>query len=295
MTSPWTVTATTERVDLDPTGEAEVTFTVTNNGPVDQRLAFDTVRDDGAPRAWFRVAEPQVLVTHGGSATVLVNIAVPAGTPAGPHWFAGRAYSADRAPEETPVVSDRVAFEVRPSERPPPWWRRWWWVFAIAALVLVVLGVVLFLLLRDGDPPPPPPPPDGGVKVPTVVRQASAISFNPNALIDLDEIILGGPAPANDLRYLLRPGNGFIEPRNDARLAKIGPTDRPAEACANATLSTAEIPVSQWQLGEVLCVRTNAGRLSVVILNQKISALILPPPPPQLQVSITTFEPAGGG
>jgi hypothetical protein len=312
MTSPWTVKATTERVDLDPTGRAEATFTVTNNGPVDQRLVFDVVPGDGASRDWFDTATPQVLVTHGGSAPVLVSIAVPAGTAAGPLWFAGRAYSADRAPEETSVLSDRVAFEVEPSARPQPWWRRWWWVFAVAALVLVVVAVVLFLVLRKDQPP------DGGVKVPTVVRRAGAVTFNPSALIDLDEIILGGPDPANDLRYLVRPGRGWIEPRNDARLAKIGPTDRPAEACTKATLSTDDIPVSEWQVGEVLCVRTNSGRLSVVILNQKISptvtpsqpsvvgtATILPPKPPaltvvplppqqpQLQVSITTFEPTG--
>jgi len=293
MTSPWTVAATTERVDLDPTGTAEVTFTVTNNGPVDQRLAFDTVSDDGASRAWFRVAKPQLLVTHGGSATVLVNVSIPAGTLAGPHWFAGRAYSADRAPEDTPVISDRVAFEVRPSERPQPWWRRWWWVFAIAALVLVVIAVVLFLVLRDQDQAQPPP--NDGVKTPTVVRQARSLSFN-GGLIDLDEIILNGPPSANDLHWVQRPGGGWIQPENDARLAKIGPTDRPAAACTGTTLTKDDIPVSQWQPGEVLCIRTNEGRPSVVILNQKITLPnSLPTTPPQLQVSITTFEPAGDG
>ena len=298
MTSPWTVSASTDRVELDPAGKAEATFTVTNQGPTDQRLVFDVVPGENTERAWFAVAEPQVLVPHGQSAPFLVRLGVPAGAAAGARWFAGRAYSADRAPEETSVVSDRVAVEIKPTVAPVPWWRKWWWVFVVGALVLVVVAVVLFLLLGGDEPTPTAEstPPTTTPAAPTVVREAKAIVLVPGGLIDVDEIVLGGLGRATDLRYdPLPPGDGLVRPLNAAQLTKIGPTDRPGEACARATLSTDQIRVATWTVGEVVCVRTNAGRLAVIVLNQKIAPLIFPPPSPQLRVSITTFELSGGG
>jgi hypothetical protein len=292
-TTPWSISAGAERMELDQTGKAETTFTVTNNGPVDQRVVFDVVPGDGADRAWFSVTEPQVLVPHGRSVTFVAKVAVPPGTPAGSRWLSGRAYSADVAPEESSVVSDRVAFEVRPTEAPVPWWRKWWWLIAVAALVVVVLAVVLFLVLGGDDPPAQDttgettaPP------APTVVRQAQATTLRVSVSVDLDEIAFQvGEDNESDLVYAPRgQSDGLITPLNGTRLAKIGATDQPAAACAGAALSGSRVQVSSWQRDEVLCVRTNAGRLSVIVLNQKVSLLIQPPPPPQLQVSITTFD-----
>jgi hypothetical protein len=289
VTTPWAISAGAERVELDAAGRAETTFTVTNSGPVDQRLVLDVVPGDGADRAWFNVVEPQVLAPHGRSTTFVVKIAVPLGTPPGTHWMAGRAYSADVAPEESSVLSDRVAFEVKPSQAPPPWWKKWWWLIAVAALLLVVAAVVLFLVLGSDEPPPPDPtttPP-----TPNVVRQAQATSLNLNSPVDLDTIIFNGPAADNDLQYLpLAQNDGLITPLNGTQIAKIGPTGEPAVECAKASLTSNQVQVSTWQIGEVLCVRTNAGRPSVIVLQQKLSRLIAPPPPPQLRVSITTFE-----
>jgi hypothetical protein len=299
MTSPWTIRAAADRVELDDAGKAEATFTVTNNGPIDQRIAFDVVTADNADRSWFTVAQPQVLIKHGGSFTFLVNVVVPAGTPAGATWFAGRAYSADAAPEETAVVSDRVACEIKPSEPPPPpWWKRLWWVFVIAALALVTIVVVLFVLL-GGDDPPPPQNTETEVPVPTEVRKTTAISYNQNELIDLDEIAVVASSPfagtSSDVHYRpLLPSDGIITAINGASLVKIGPTADPAGDCARAAVDGTEVRVSQWKPGEVVCVRTNAGRPSMIVLDQKRSALSLPPPPPQLLVTITTFEPPGG-
>jgi len=290
--SPLTISAATERVTLNAARHAEATFTVTNQGPVDQRLVLDIVTEQPASRAWYTVVEPQVLVPHGGSHPFLVRIDVPAGTPAGGQWFAARVYSADRAPEETSVVSDRVAFELAPSVIPQPWWRRWWWVFVVAALALVTIAVVLFLVLGGEDPPPEPPAPTttSAAAEPSVVRRTGSVSLNQKQTLDLDELVVAG-ASQNDLLYTpLAPSDGFIVPVNGATLAKIGATTRPGSDCARTPLGSAELRISTWQLGEVLCVRTNAGRLAFVVLKQKLSLLIQPPPPPQLSLLVTTFE-----
>ena len=87
---PWTIGPSTERIELNPQGKAETTFTVTNNGPIDQRLVGDTVRSDNAAQVKIEVDEPQRLVTHGGTAQFLARVTVPAGTAAPVCWFAGR-------------------------------------------------------------------------------------------------------------------------------------------------------------------------------------------------------------
>jgi hypothetical protein len=286
MTSPLTISAAAERVELDASGRAETTFTVTNNGPTDQRIVLDVVPGETADRSWFTVVEPQVLVPHGGSVTFVAKVAVPAGTPAGTRWLAGRAYSADTAPEETSVVSDRVAFEVKPSKAPVPWWRKWWWLIAIGALLVVVLiVVVLVVVLGDDDPPPPPG-----------VRATSQTAFGPNTGLELDDIVAVSRT-AGDIGYVPElQGDGFaVQPFNGATMAKIGPTDRAAEDCAQAATVRNPIPVDDWQVGEVLCVRTDEGRSSVVELTEKQTLRIQPPPPPTLQLRVTTFELPEGG
>lgn len=300
MTSPWTLAPSGTELELDGAGRAETTFTIDNQGPIDQRLVFDVLPGEPAERPWFTVADPQVLVTHGKSATVLVRLAVPPGTAAGRRSFAGRAYSADAAPEETAVVSDPVGYEVKATAEQIPWWRRWWWaIAAAAAFVVITLVVVLFVVLGGDDPPPPGSTDTTEPPVPTQVRKTSAITFNQNQVIDLDEIAVVPSGPFvgqdNDVHYRpLLPSDGIITALNGATLAKIGPTADPARDCARAAVDATEVRVSQWKVGEVVCVRTNAGRPSTILLTEKRSALSLPPPPPQLLVTITTFEPPGG-
>lgn len=292
------ISAAAERVEL-AAGKAEATFTVTNNGPVDQRMVFDVVTADNADRSWFTVAQPQVLVKHGGSVTFLVAIAVPAGTAAGPTWFAGRAYSAEAAPEETAVVSDRVACEVGPSAVPPPWWKRWWWVFVVAALALVTLVVVLFLLLRGDDPdgpgaaPPDQTAPDQTAPDQTatnlVVRRTSELNIQATNPVDVDEIVQGAPSPASDIQFAASSSTGarFVQPANGATLAKIPATDRPGEQCARTALGNAQVGIDDWQVREVLCVRSGDGRLAVAVLRDKF---VVAGRGPVLVMTVTTFE-----
>jgi hypothetical protein len=169
VTAPWTISAAAERVGLNPRRQGEVTFTVTNNGPVDTRAVCDAVPGENAQRSWFMVDEPQRLVPHGGSTTFLMRFAVPPDAPPGTHWVQGRVYSADSAPEETSVLSNRVSFEVAAAPKPAS--KPWLWLIPVAVLVLAVLGVVLFLLLRDEDPPPQVTPSPTAAPVPSLTGQ----------------------------------------------------------------------------------------------------------------------------
>lgn len=146
MTTELTITAATERVNLDAQNRAEVAFTVTNTGSRPSQVVFETVPGDGADGGWFSVDEPQRRIQAGASVSYLVRIAVPAGAAAAGYTLQGRAYPADAAPEESSRLSNRVAFDVAPSAKPA----KPWWPYAVAAaLVLVALGVVGWLLFRD--------------------------------------------------------------------------------------------------------------------------------------------------
>lgn len=279
MTSPWTVSAGTDRVQLDATGRAEATFTVTNQGPTDQRMVFDVVPGETVDRAWFTVVEPQLLVSHGGSTTFLVRLTVPAGTPAGSRWFAGRAYSADRAPEETSVVSDRVAFDVRPSVAPVPWWRKWWWLLALAALTLVALVVVLVLVLGGDDEPTGPPQPG------TEFLRGSLV-LGQTAAADLDQVNFEGDESQADIWFEAETETErYLTPQNGAMIAYIGSTANAATACAGTSMTEDRLPVDRLTGGDVVCVRTNEGRLAVMNVFEPAT-----PSPGQLRLSITTYQ-----
>jgi hypothetical protein len=157
MSTPWVVTAGADSVPLDASRGGEVTFTVTNPGPVPDRAVFDLVPGDGAERSWFTVAEPQRPLTPGASVPYLVKVTVPGTAPAGSYTVQARVYSADTAPEESSSLSNRVALTVAAIDRKP----RPWWLLVVAGLVVVVLGVVVWLIVRpdpSGDGPPSPGP-----------------------------------------------------------------------------------------------------------------------------------------
>jgi hypothetical protein len=152
MTS-WQISPGTERAELKD-GQAEVVFTVTNLGPVDKRATVDVVGNAQAQSSWFNIAEPQQLIPHGGSKQFMATVKPDAKAPAGEHWLAGRVYSADAAPEEDSVTSDRVTFEVKPPPEKPK--TKWWlWALIAAGVLAVVIGVVLFVVLRSGGPEVP--------------------------------------------------------------------------------------------------------------------------------------------
>ncbi|MGH9245620.1 MAG: PASTA domain-containing protein [Acidimicrobiales bacterium] len=144
----WVVKEAAPAFGLDDAGKAEVTFTVTNSGPVQDRAMFDIVPEGTADASWFLVDEPQRPVAPGDSAQYLVKVAVPAGATPGAYAIQGRAYSADRPPEESSVLSGRMAFEVAPPVKPAS---KPWWLIPIGVAVVAALAVVAFLVLRGDD------------------------------------------------------------------------------------------------------------------------------------------------
>jgi beta-lactam-binding protein with PASTA domain len=90
------------------------------------------------------------VIPHGGSTQVAVTVKPGDKAPAGTHWLSTRVYSADAAPEEDSVTSDRVTFEIDAApKKPNPKWGLW---ASIAAALVVVVCVVLFLVLRSSGP-----------------------------------------------------------------------------------------------------------------------------------------------
>lgn len=145
----WTITSAEPEVVLGADGRAQVSVTVTNTGTATDRAVLDVVPGDGADRSWFTVAEPQRQVPPGTSVPYLVSIAVPAGTPPATRWVAARVWSADGSPEDSSVLSGRVAFTIPPTAAPPR--KRPLWIIPVVVLVVVVLAVVGFLVLRNRD------------------------------------------------------------------------------------------------------------------------------------------------
>lgn len=151
MSTPWKIAPGVERIDLGAQRRGEVTFTVSNPGPVDDRAVLDIACSENAERSWFAVSEPQRLVPHGGSVQFSVAVRPGEQAAAGAYWLAGRVYSADSAPEETAVVSDRVAFDLA-GATPKPKKPIWIWLVPLIVMIAAVVGIVLFLLLRPDDP-----------------------------------------------------------------------------------------------------------------------------------------------
>lgn len=277
---PWTISTSAERIELDATGKAETTFTVTNSGPVDQRLVFGVVRSDNAGQVNVVVAEPQRTVPHGGSVTFLVNLTVPPGTPPATCWIAGRVYSAEGAPEETAVLSDRVSFEIKPTAAPA---KRniWIWLIPVIVLAVVVIGVVLFIVLRDDNPDPPPGPP---------VHASGELLVLDEGVFDLDELRASQRADADVQLFgaSIEPER-FFSPVNGIPMARlpVDSVDR-RTACDTALqqqLLIGGVNLGDMDEGDIFCFRTTEGRLSVAQLTNKVSA-----DESTLTFQVTTFE-----
>ena len=151
---PWIISAAADRVELDTARQASITFTVTNNGSVDDRAVLDVVPGGNADRSWFAFGERQRFIPHGASLPFQVNVTVPPQAPPGAGWVQGRVYSADAAPEESSVLSDRVVFEVKPAGVAKTKPNMLLWLIPVVVLVVVTLGVVIGWLVLGGDSGP---------------------------------------------------------------------------------------------------------------------------------------------
>lgn len=139
----WQVSPGAERVELTG-GRGEVTFTVTNPGPVDARATLQVEGSEKTEPSWFEVAEPQQMVRYGAFTSFTVRVK-PGAAPKGSHWLAARVYTADSSLEDS-VLSDRVSFETSDDGGGGG---NWWLWLILAVLVAAVVGVVLFLVLGN--------------------------------------------------------------------------------------------------------------------------------------------------
>lgn len=154
MTSQWVVTTATEKLTLDQSRTAEITFTVTNKAARVARTAFDIRTGDGVDTSWFTIDDPQRAIRPAASVPFPVRLAVPAQVAPGSYEFQARVCPPDAAPEENFVLSPRVLIEV--PAPPAPEKKKWpWWLIAVAAgLLALVIGVVTWLVWPSGDVEP---------------------------------------------------------------------------------------------------------------------------------------------
>ncbi|MGI5240983.1 PASTA domain-containing protein [Dactylosporangium sp. CA-139066] len=176
MPTNWVVTTAAERIALNDAKQGETTFTVTNPGTRADRVVFEPVPGEGADPGWFTVDEPQRRVAPAASVSFLVKAHVPDTARPGTYELQGRVYSADSAPEESSVLSNRVVFEIAappaPQQRKIPWW-----IIAIAAALVLITAVTLTLVFTLGGgstseeaKPQPSPSASGPVTVPDLAR-----------------------------------------------------------------------------------------------------------------------------
>ena len=135
---------------LDPQGQGEVTFTVTNASTAADRAVLKVNPLDGAADGWFTVTEPMRSVAAGASVVFPVALTVPESVAAGTYGLQGVAYSADTDPSETSATSKRVSVTVGTPAATPHKGMPWWVYVAIGAAVLLVVIVLAVLLLGGG-------------------------------------------------------------------------------------------------------------------------------------------------
>jgi len=146
--SNWQIGESGTAFPLDDVGRGEVTLTVTNTGPTQDRAVLTVTALDGAAESWFTIEEPQRAVPPGQSVTYLCRAALPPETAAGVYACQFVAYSADKDPSEHSATSKRITVEKKIPATPPP--KTPWWIFAVAAAVLlVVVGVIAWIVLPD--------------------------------------------------------------------------------------------------------------------------------------------------
>lgn len=141
-------------------GPATVTASVTNDGPVPERVVLDAFASSGPAGAgaagggagdpgWVTVERPLREVAAGATEQYAVALAAP-GAAAGTYQLKLIAYPAAAAPEEYADRGQVLRVVVPAADAPPPPRRRWWpWVLGAVLLVLAVAAVVWFLTRPD--------------------------------------------------------------------------------------------------------------------------------------------------
>jgi hypothetical protein len=147
----FTVTAAGQRVNLDSSGTAKASFTVTNTGAQALRGRLLTRPSDPAKPEWLSiVGEPVRDFAPNAAEQVVVQLDVPPNSTPGSYSFRLDAVS-EADPDEDFTEGPSVAFDI--AAPPPPAKKKFpWWILAVvgAVLLLIIIAVVVWLLVRGG-------------------------------------------------------------------------------------------------------------------------------------------------
>jgi len=257
------VESPTPQTELDEKRRGEITFTVTNHGAAQDRVVFVVEPGDGAAKEWFTVTNPQQLVSANGSVSYQVQVRVPPDVAAGEYECIGRAYSADRSPEDNSATSNRIKFQVKGVAAAPKFKiEPWMWIVA-GAVVLVLLVVVGLLVFGGGDEVDP---------AEEVVLDNKTLTIPPNRFADLDSGTIVNAGGTIQFRVAGAP-EPIIQPIGAVKMAERGVVANPNyRTCADADLRTVFIPIRVLLTpGTVLCVETPQQRMAVITVGQPVA------------------------
>jgi len=153
MPRSFAITTSEPSLKLNPAGQGELTFTVSNTlgQPVRVRTVIEP--EGQAPRDWFTLTgDAERDLAPDGTQSYSVKLAVPPGTPEGQHAFHLLVANVSN-PDEQFAIGPSVAFQVQraaPVARKPfPWW-----IVAVAAGVLLITAgaITVGKLLSDDGP-----------------------------------------------------------------------------------------------------------------------------------------------
>ena len=220
-TPSFTVTAAGQKVNLDESGTAQASFTVTNTSAQTLRGRLLTRPGDPAKPEWFSIVGESVRdFAPNASEQVVVQLEVPPGSPPGSYSFRLDAVS-EGDPDEDFTEGPSVAFDVKAP--PPPKKKFPWWILAIVGgvVLLIVIGVVIWLLVRDTS-----------VAVTRVVGEPRAVAEN--RLTDAGFTVTATVVPVSD-----REQHGVVQSQDPA-----GGTKQPEKT--EVTISVGRMPALTW-------------------------------------------------
>jgi hypothetical protein len=148
----FTVTAAGQKVNLDASGSALASFTVTNTSAQTLRGRFLTKPSEPAKAEWLSIIGESVRdFAPNAAEQVVAQLDVPPTSSPGSYSFRLDAVS-EVDPDEDFTEGPSVAFEVA---APAPQEKKKfpWWILAIigGVVLLIIIGVVVFLLVRGGN------------------------------------------------------------------------------------------------------------------------------------------------
>jgi eukaryotic-like serine/threonine-protein kinase len=160
MSRVFAITSATDHISVNPDGKGEVTFTVTNSAARPIRAQIKARPLEETKSEWLSIiGEPERDFTPGVTQQVVVQL--PAGTPAGKHFFRIDAISVENPDEdysEGPVVALKRGLPAPPA-RPFPWWI----LIVVSVSLVLVSGLVYLLIPKKGEVP--------NVVVPVVINK----------------------------------------------------------------------------------------------------------------------------